>query len=113
MQTKRRAWVERVAGWRRSGLTAKEFARTLGVNAGTLTYWAWRLGRERRLAGKARQQVRGAVCPSAPAWVEIRGAGGTDSRFELELGNGQRRRIPALFDPTALERLLAVLEAAR
>jgi len=37
---------------------------------------------------------------------------GSDSRFELELGNGRRLRIPATFEAAALERLLTVLEAA-
>ena len=110
MQTRRAEWAERVGQWRRSGLTAKEFARSIGVNAGTLTPWAWRLGRERRVAGQARQRPRVAVAAPAAAFVEITATGGADSRFELELGNGQRLRIPATFEPAVLERRLAVLE---
>jgi hypothetical protein len=33
-----------VARWRRSGLSAREFAERYGVNRHTLTYWGWRLG---------------------------------------------------------------------
>jgi len=110
MQTRRAEWAERVGQWRRSGLTAKAFARSAGVNAGSLTQWAWRLGRDARRAG-APAQAAGA--PPAAAFVEIMAAGGPDERFELELGSGRRLRIPATFDPTALERLLAVLEAGR
>ncbi len=113
MQTRRTEWAERVSRWRRSGLTAKEFARSVGVNAGTLTYWAWRLGRERRRVGQVRQRSRAAVAMPASAWLEITTAGGADSRFELELNSGRRLRIPATFEVAALERLLAVLEAAR
>ena len=58
MQTRRTEWAERVGQWRRSGLTAKEFAHSVGVNVGTLTYWAWRLGRERRVAGQVRPRPR-------------------------------------------------------
>jgi len=113
METRRAEWAERVGQWRRSGLTAKEFARSVGVNAGTLTYWACRLGREQRVAGQAGQRSRAAVARPASAWLEISAAGGADSRFELELNSGRRLRIPATFEVAALERLLAVLEAAR
>jgi hypothetical protein len=34
--------------WTESGLKAAEFARREGVNAGTLSYWKWRLRREGR-----------------------------------------------------------------
>jgi transposase len=108
MQTRRAEWVERVGQWRRSGLTAKQFARSAGVNAGSLTHWAWRLGRDARRAGAASPA---AGVPPAAAFVEITAAGGVDERFELELGSGRRLRIPATFDPAALARLLTVLEA--
>lgn len=110
MQTRRAEWAERVGQWRRSGLTAKEFARSAGVNAGSLTHWAWRLGRDARRAGAASQA---AGAPPVAAFVEITAVGGADERFELEFRSGRRLRIPASFDAAALERLLTVLEAAR
>lgn len=113
MRTKRAEWAERVGRWRRSGLTAKEFARSVGVNAGTLAYWACRLSRERRLRGEASKRSAGSSPLPEAAFVEVVTAGGSDSRFELDLSSGRRLRIPATFDPTALERLLGVLEAAR
>src|SRR5437870_1428794 len=100
MQTRRAEWAERVGQWRRSGLTAKAFGRMAGVNAGSLTHWAWRLGRDARRAG-APSRATGAM--PAAALVEITAAGGTDERFELELGSGRRLRIPVTFDPAALE----------
>ena len=108
MQTKRAEWAERVGQWRRSGLTAKAFARSAGVKAGSLTHWAWRLGRDARRAGAAAQAAR---VPPASAFVEIAAVGGAEACFELELGSGRRRRIPASFDAAALGRLLAVVEA--
>ena len=36
---------ERIRRWQESNLTAKEFAAELGINARTLTYWKWKLGR--------------------------------------------------------------------
>jgi len=111
MQTRRSEWAERVGRWRRSGLTAKEFARSVGINPGTLMYWACRLGRERRMRGAA--SPRSGLGP-APAlgFVELMAGSGSDSRFELELGNGRRLHIPATFEAAALERLLSVLAAA-
>jgi hypothetical protein len=108
MQTSRAEWTERVAQWQRSGLDAKEFAGSIGVDPMGLRQWGWRLGREARAAARRAEAARGAP---AAAWVEITAAGSTDLRFELELGNGRRLRIPARFDASALERLLGVLEA--
>ncbi len=108
MQTRRAEWTERVGQWRRSGLTAKAFARSAGVNAGSLTHWAWRLRRDARRAGAAAQATG---VPPASAFVEIAAVGGVEACFELELGNGRRLRIPASFDAAALGRLLTVLEA--
>jgi hypothetical protein len=46
-------------------------------------------------------------------FVELIVDGHEDGRFELELGEGQRLRIPVGFDAAALGRLLTVLGDAR
>jgi len=111
MRSKRHEWEERVARWRRSGLTGKEFAASIGVNAGTLAHWAWRLGRTslpRQTKGK---QHRRAV---APGVIEVIGrAGAVDNGFDLQLGCGRRVHVPIAFDAAALRRLLEVLEERR
>ncbi len=110
MGSRRKAWVERVAGWRRSGLTAKEYAATIGVNAGTLAHWAWRLGCERR----EQRGTRSARAASAAAVIEVVGRqGGGEPSFELRLEGGRQLHIPARFDAAALTRLLEVLEGRR
>jgi hypothetical protein len=38
--------------------------------------------------------------------------GAAETRFEVELGNGRRLRVPPVFESSALKALLAVLEAA-
>jgi hypothetical protein len=43
-----KVWAKRVERWRESGLRASEFAAELGVNAGTLAHWKYRLAAEAR-----------------------------------------------------------------
>jgi len=112
MESRREEWVQRVAEWRRSGLTAKQYASSIGVNAGTLTQWAWRLGHEqRRRQARRRLGSRGSTVPAAV--IEVVSSVTGDDRFELRLDNGRRVHIPARFEAAALQRLLEVLEAPR
>lgn len=39
----RSRWREHIAAWRASGLAARAFAETLGVNVSTLYYWSHRI----------------------------------------------------------------------
>ena len=57
MRTRREQWVKRVVGWRRSGLTAREFAAKIGVKSATLSHWAWQLRREQRMRDSRWPQV--------------------------------------------------------
>jgi len=94
-------------------LSAGEFAASIGVKASTLSYWAWRVGREQRLAADAVKESLEPVAARRTAFVEVIAGGGDDERFELELGNARRLRIPPRFKADALQRLLAVLEGER
>jgi len=121
----REEWAKRVERWRDSGLSCAEFAAELGVNARTLTYWKWMLGKEARgekrswpsrPARRPRAPRATASEPSRSAAPVVRGlvevqAAPRDGRFELELGGGRRLRVPASFDATELRRLLDALEA--
>jgi hypothetical protein len=115
MRQTRREWVRRVAAWRRSGQTSKEFAAGAGVNASTLLWWSTRLRGERGMPKAAGDLRRRGGVPLPPRrsepvpLVELRGSV-VDDRFELELGGGRRLRIPPAFDAAALERLLRVLQ---
>jgi hypothetical protein len=112
MRQTRREWAQRVAAWRRSGQSSKEFAAGAGINASTLLWWSTKLRSERVVAQAAGHTRRpgGMGQPLAPvSLVELRG-GVVDDRFELELGHGRRLRIPPGFDAAALERLLRVLQ---
>jgi transposase len=109
----RREWSRRVARWRRSGKTSKEFAAETGVNPGTLLWWSTKLRAVRGVAeaaGATRRQDRGSAERREP-WPIVELSGGVvDDRFELEVGGGRRLRIPPGFDADALGRLLAVLK---
>jgi hypothetical protein len=100
MRQGREVWRERVAHWRASGLTAREFAARHGFSANTLSWWRWQLGR----AVPVREEEK------AAAIVEVV-ATPVDGRLELVVGD-RRIRVPVNFDEDTLRRLLSVLEDA-
>jgi hypothetical protein len=102
----REVWRERVGRWVRGGLTAEEFARAEGIRAATLRHWKWQLGAEGYKAREGRLREPRCVEIVAPRRMES-----TDGeRFEVELGNGTRVRIPQHFDGDGLRLLLKTLE---
>jgi hypothetical protein len=105
MRASRDEWAKRVERWKDSGLTAEQFASELGINANTLKFWSYKVGKTAAAPARARK-----ASPAPSSLVEVTPAVVTESRFELELVGGRRVSIPAGFDPTALERLLSVLE---
>lgn len=100
MTATREKWRERVAQWRSSGQTAREFAARRGLNASTLSHWAWRLRPE---------SGGGAALARLPAMIEVHARPMADDRFEIELGS-RRVRVPPSFDVDSLRRLLTALE---
>jgi len=103
----RAEWQKRIERWKDSGLSAEQFAAELNINAGTLRYWKYALGKEARSATV--KTASGSV--KASDLIEVRqSAAAPSDAFELELGSTRKLRIPAQFDAAALERLLAVLE---
>jgi hypothetical protein len=88
----RETWSKRVERWIASGLTAKEFAAEVGVNAGTLMHWKYRLAAEARSSAKASVAPKAEtvsfveVTPTAPEAVPVSTA--TRSVFELVVTSG-------------------------
>lgn len=126
MRTTKDEWAKRVERWQGSGLSSGEFAAETGINPRTLIYWKWRLNKESRDAGgadvappassprprRARRWGGRVLAETAPLpLLEVKAAV-SDARFELELGNGRRVRVPSEFEPAALQRLLSILEAS-
>lgn len=115
-------WCKRVARWQRSGLTAREFAEQAGLNAHTLTFWKWRLGRERREAGAVPDAIKARVLQPA-AFVEVVAGPAEGSAaqrgpaaecVEVILVDGVRIRVPGGAAKSAVAvvaSLVAALEA--
>lgn len=84
--------------WKRSGLTAADYAERQGLKAGTLTWWSSELNR---------------TTPASlrPPVVEVTvAAGHAESALEVMLVSGVRVAVPVGFDEATLARLLTVLE---
>ncbi|HEX4469907.1 MAG TPA: hypothetical protein VH080_10245 [Gemmatimonadaceae bacterium] len=102
-------WQKRIERWRESGLTADQFAAELGINAGTLRFWGYKLNKAKSGESDGATAQRERKKTTAPTFVEVR-TEGRDAGFELELSRGRRLRVPQGFDAKALVRLLAVLD---
>lgn len=88
-------------------MPAAEFAAEIGVNARTLTYWKWKLGKpEQRRVAPRPEFVE--VVASSP--LRTSGGGALDA-LEVVLSGGVVIRVPARFDADALRRVVAALEA--
>ena len=118
----RAEWTERVKRWKRSGLSAAEFARREGLKAKQLHWWNWKLGASdsapapdeprflpvRVVSAPARaaaSSTPAALVTTSPSWP---GA----TAIEIALPNGRLVRVPPGFDPATLERVLAIAAEA-
>jgi transposase len=95
-------WAERIARWRESGLSTREFAARENLKSSTLGYWKWKLDCEARARAGSVKFVE--VIGVAAAGSE------TAAPFELVCAGGRLVRVPASFDAGALGRLLDVVE---
>ena len=102
-------WQKRVDRWKESGLTAKEFASETGINAGTLQFWQYKLKKgESKVRSRRLTRTQASILSSI---VEVPTPGAIqDSRFEIELRNGRRLRVPAVFDVSAFTAPLGILD---
>jgi len=93
-------WTERVAAWRASGRTAREFAAGKGYSDKLLQWWGRELARRERPkpAGVKLARVVRVAAPSAPLTVSIGAA-----RIEVRAG----------FDATLLRDVVDALGGAR
>lgn len=116
----RAEWTERVKRWKRSGLSAADFARREGLKVKQLHWWVWKLGASE--AAPQPQEPRfvpvrvvssPAASPVAPAALETTSPSGpAATAIEIALPNGRLVRVAPGFDPATLERVLAIAAEA-
>ena len=94
----RETWAGRVRDWKRSGLTAVQYAGRVGLNASTLTWWS------SQLKVRAPPAVLEVVMQAAPE------TGAPACGLEVVLTSGVRVAVPLGFDEETLRRLLSVME---
>jgi transposase-like protein len=109
MASAREIWAKRVRQWIDSGLTAAEFAARHGVNARTLTYWKWRLGKEapdvenEKQPSSAEPTTFVEVSPPSLWWR-------ASDRIEIAIDDSVVVRVPNEVDAETLRRVLVVLD---
>lgn len=113
----RETWAKRVERWKDSGLTAKEYATELGINVRSLVWWRWRLSSAAQIPKPQARRRRATREPTPTGatsltFVEMPAAVVAEP-LEVVLPSSVRIRVPAAFDPSALGRLLDVLDARR
>ena len=73
-----------------------------GINAGTLQFWKYKL--KKQSAESPRVARRRAPPPAVSSLIEVRPMSvAADNRFEIELNNGRRLRLPVTFDANAVK----------
>jgi len=106
-----RQWAKLVRAWKRSGLTAREFSSSHQLNASSLIWWRWRLGRG-AVGDTAAQPLRLARVDVTPDGRELKDADNRSVRWELTTTRGTLRVHDPLSAQT-LDGLLPVLLACR
>ena len=106
-------WAKRVERWQDSGLTAKEFAAELNVNAGTLTAWKYKLRRQAAPSERAVRQSEQRQTLIPPGFLRVvpvaAEPAAASSGFEVVLNGRSVVRVPNDFDEAALLRLVRAL----
>jgi len=102
-------------GYRKSGLSQRSFARTVGIGVSTLQLWLRKgCNKVRRRYGRPIKRAGAGV-----RLVEV-GLGGVASgsvdekaSYEIELRNGDRLRLASAFHDEEVRRLLGLLREVR
>jgi hypothetical protein len=95
-----RTWRDRVARWKVSGLSVRDFCTREGLPEPS--FYSWRRSLAHRDAA--------AAAPPAPAFVPLHVRDDAPPVLELVLSSGHTLRIPPGFDLEQLRALVAALE---
>jgi transposase-like protein len=118
----REVWAQRVARWQESGLTCKEFASEMGINAASLANWKCRLASEARRRLGPKRKLKAQFVEVTPPPVVADGDDGpaaTSARLvtaaalveplEVVLRDGLCVRVPVRFDAECLRQVVVAL----
>jgi transposase len=111
--SKQRVWQARVAQWRRSGLSVREFCRREGLSEPLFYSWRRELAQREMCASPAAGVARqGRSRPGAfvPVHVVAPHPVGQRVAIEIVLPSGRRVRVRPGFDRATLQAVLDVLE---
>lgn len=110
-------WQAEVARWRASELTAREYAKSQGIHAGTLMGWASRLAKGTGLSrrGGSGKSEATRFIPVRVVAPSLRGRTGDSPRLAAEviLESGRRVRLSGELRLDQLGQLLDALERPR
>lgn len=98
-------WAREVAAWRRTGKSARAYARAHGLKASTLTWWAWKVGRE----GIAPDVPELKLLPVSVADEERDISG----QWELTTADGHRLRGDGALEPKLAAAIVAAMLSHR
>ena len=115
-KSSRAEWAKRVERWQDSGLTAKEFAAELAVSPNSLTFWKWKLRRERSEQDDVDSKTMKRVVKAAePKFLQLvpthNEAVGAAVPLELVIRGDIVVRVSPGFDDQTLTRVLHALGA--
>jgi transposase len=102
-------WARLVAEWKRSGLTARQFASRRKIEPKTLSWWAW------RLRGVGAQQPRRDEPGERVELVSVAVDGREADRlgWELSLPGGAVLRVDGPLETASLREVLAAFRRKR
>ena len=110
----REFWVDAVTRWRRSGLTAREFADREGLSAKTLAWWSCMLGRATRAKrGVDQRGKRGSAERVVPLEIDLDALAPRYAAMLSIEAAGVVVRVPVGTDAAYVTALALSLAAAR
>lgn len=102
-------WKKLITAWRRSGLSAAQFAAEHGLRATTLQWWRWNLARSPSTPEPTPTSPRLVAVEMLPDGVTASDC--PDVAWEIEGAGGVVLRVRTTIDAAALERVLLAMRA--
>jgi hypothetical protein len=111
-------WVERIAAWRASGLTAKKFAEGKAFSAQQIWNWSWQLRRDQPRQSRRRSRpstVSGTTCGTTRKDVRLARVVAVRPAVQSTIGlvvevQGVRISVPIGFDRQTFSAVLDEVE---